>query len=347
MRFKAQAFSIVLLLAYFGCSPVVDPEVQPSCAGTFEGKTFAHHVIGFYPAYRHDITPVSRIRWDMLTRVIYAFAIPRADGSLDTSRLTQISALVSTAHAHGVEVYVSVGGGGSSEGLTALAANDDTRRIFVETVSQYLETHCLDGVDIDWEHWTKDNANLPVASEKASLVALLQDLRTALDGPKISLDVYPGDWFGRHYEDVHPLVDYVHVMGYDFSGPWSAPGPHSSFEQAIGSGSSASSTGLAYWTNYRRWPKNKIVLGVPFYGRDFDDRGGAGITYRDIVARHSDAPGMDRVANIYYNGVQTITDKTRYAIDNGLPGVMIWEIAQDTEDPATSLLHAIDAVANP
>ena len=119
----------------------------------------------------------------MLTRVIYAFAIPRADGSLDTSRLTQISALVSTAHAHGVEVYVSVGGGGSSEGLTALAANDDTRRIFVETVSQYLETHCLDGVDIDWEHWTKDNANLPVASEKASLVALLQDLRTALDGP--------------------------------------------------------------------------------------------------------------------------------------------------------------------
>ncbi|MXX96133.1 MAG: glycoside hydrolase family 18 protein [Rhodothermaceae bacterium] len=347
MQFRAQAFSIVLLLAYFGCSPVVDPEVEPSCAGTFEGKTFAHHVIGFYPAYRHDVTPISQIRWDMLTRVIYAFAIPRADGSLDTSRLTQVGTLVSTAHAHGVEVYVSVGGGGSSEGLTALAANDDTRRVFVETVGQYLETHCLDGVDIDWEHWTKDNANMPVPSEKASLVSLLQDLRAALDGPKISLDVYPGDWFGRHYEDVHPLVDHVHVMSYDFSGPWSAPGPHSSFEQAIGSGSSASSTGLAYWTNYRGWPKNKLVLGVPFYGRDFDDRGGAGITYRDIVALHSDAPDMDRVANIYYNGVQTITNKARYAIDNGFPGVMIWEIAQDTEDPATSLLHAIDAVANP
>ena len=104
MRFKAQAFLFVLLFANFGCSPVVDPVAQPGCAGTFEGKPFAHHVIGFYPAYKHDVTPVSQIRWDLLTRVIYAFAIPRADGSLDTSRLTQIDALASAAHAHGVEV---------------------------------------------------------------------------------------------------------------------------------------------------------------------------------------------------------------------------------------------------
>ncbi len=347
MRHGAIGFLTALFLVFIGCSPVVEPDAQPGCAGTFEGKAFAHHVIGFYPAWKHGVTPVPQIRWELLTRVIYAFAIPRADGSLDTSQLTQIGPLAAAAHAHGVEVYVSVGGGGSSGDFPALAANGDTRKNFVETVSQYLETHCLDGVDIDWEHWTKDNANLPVASEKAGLVALLQELRAALDGPRISLDVYPGDWFGRHYEDVHPLVDYVHVMGYDFSGPWSAPGPHSSFEQAVGSGSAASSTGLAYWTNYRKWPKSKIVLGVPFYGRDFDDRGGAGVAYRDIIARNPDAPNMDRVANIYYNGVQTISDKARYVVDGGFPGVMIWEIAQDTQDSATSLLYAIDAVANP
>ncbi len=347
MRYQANGFLIALLLVSIGCTSVVEEEAQPSCAGTFERKTFAHHVIGFYPAWKHDLTPVSQIRWDLLTRVIYAFAIPRADGSLDISQLTQVDALATAAHAHGVEIYLSVGGGGGSGDFPALAANGNTRRNFVQSVSQYLETHCLDGVDIDWEHWTKDNANMPVASEKAGLVALLQELRAALDGPDISLDVYAGDWFGRHYEEVHPLVDYVHVMGYDFSGPWSAPGPHSSFEQAIGSGSAASSTGLAYWTNYRKWPKSKIVLGVPFYGRDFDNGGGVGVAYREIVARYSDAPNMDRVANIYYNGVQTISDKARYVVDNGFTGVMIWEIAQDAQDSATSLLHAIDAVANP
>ena len=326
---------------------MVDEEAQPACDSTFERKPFNTHVIGFYPAWKHDVTPVSQIRWELLTRVIYAFAIPSADGSLDVSQLTQIGALATAAHAHGVEVYLSVGGGGGSEGFPILAANEESRRNFVQTVRQYLEAHCLDGVDIDWEHWTKDGANRPVASEKAGLVALLQELRAELNGSEISLDVYPGDWFGRHYEDVHPLVDYVHVMGYDFTGPWSAPGPHSAFEQAVGTGSDVSSSGLAYWTNYRKWPKSKIVLGVPFYGRDFDDNGGVGVAYRDIVARFSEAPNMDRVANIYYNGVQTITDKTRYVVDNGFTGVMIWEIAQDTRDSATSLLHAIDGIANP
>ena len=347
MRHRTSGLLIALLIVIGGCTSAVEPDAPAGCAGTFEGKAFAHHVIGFYPYYRHDLTPVSEIRWDLLTRVIYAFAFPRADGSLDTSQLTQIGALAETAHANGVEVYLSVGGGGTSEGFPVLAANADARKNFVQSVSQVLETHCLDGVDIDWEHWTKDNALMPVPSEKESLVTLLQELRAALDGPGISIDVFAGDWGGRHYEDVHHLVDYVHVMGYDFSGPWSRPGPHSSFAQAIGSGSTASSTGLAYWTNYRKWPRSKIILGVPFYGRDFDNEGGQGVTYRDIVARHSDAPNKDRVANIYYNGVQTISDKARYVVDNGFPGVMIWEIAQDTEDPATSLLYALDAVANP
>ena len=50
-----------------------------------------------------------------------------------------------------------------------------------------------------------------------------------------------------------------------------------------------------------------------------------GFAYRDIVARYPNAPGMDRVENIYYNGRQTIADKTQYVVENGFPGVMIWE----------------------
>ena len=346
MRHHTDDILIALVLLIVGCGSVVEQEAL-QCAGTFEQKVFQHHVIGFYPAWKHDVTPVSQIRWDLLTRVIYAFAIPRDDGSLDIDDLTQIDTLAAAAHAHGVEVYLSVGGGSGSASFPVLAADRNARDTFVQAISRYLEEHCLDGVDIDWGHWTKDGANVPVPSERAGLVSLLRDLRAALDSRAISLDVYPGDWFGRHYDDIHSLVDYVHVMGYDFSGPWSAPGPHSSFEQAIGSGSNASSTGLAYWTNYRKWPTNKIMLGVPFYGRDFDNNGGAGISYREIVARYPKAADMNRVANIYYNGVQTIVDKTRHVVDNGYPGVMIWEIAQDTRDSATSLLHAIDSVANP
>ena len=338
----------VFCASIIGCTTVTEEEVATvECPETLVPKSFDHHVIGFYPSYKHEVLPVAQIRWDLLTRVIYAFAIPRSDGTIDVSRLTQASTLKAAAHEHGVEVYFSVGGGGGSEHFSAMARNPATRSRFVESVVGFVNTHCLDGVDLDWEGWTKDANNAPVVSEMNDFRALVQELDAALGTASLSLDVYAGNWNGQHYLDVHHLVDYVHVMAYDFTGPWSAPGPHSSYNLAIGSGSGASSTGLAYWNGFRKWPKSKLILGVPFYGRDFDNQGGVGIAYRDIIALDAEAPNKDRVNNIYYNGVQTIADKAQYVVDNGYPGVMIWELSHDTPEEPSSLLSAIDRVVNP
>jgi len=335
-------------LALYG-QDVAGPDPVTCSDNTFQPKSSTHEVIGFYPAGKHAVLPVSNIRWDKLTRVIYAFAIPRPDGTLDVSSLTRADSLANTAHAERVEVYLSIGGGSGSGNFPILAANADTRQTFVQEVQHFLGSHCFQGVDIDWEQWTKDSNNVPNASEKTNLVTLLQELRSALhpQGLKISIDVYPSNWYGQHYDDSVPsLVDYIHVMAYDFSGPWSAPGHHSSYEQAIGSDSQISSTGLSYWTQYRQWPKDKTILGLPFYGRDFDNNGGIGIAYRDILNQYAQAPTTDHVANIYYNGRQTITDKTQFVVNNDYPGVMIWEISHDTHDVNTSLLDAIDQAIN-
>lgn len=47
---------------------------------------------------------------------------------------------------------------------------------------------------------------------------------------------------------------------------------------------------------------------------------------------------------VYYNGVDLIEKKTRYAKEN-LGGVMIWELTQDTGDAGKSLLQAIGRAA--
>lgn len=335
----------LLLIPACRDNPLDSEESEPVvCTVPFTPKSTTHEVVGFYPWYRHESLPPAEIRWDKLTRVIYAFAVPTADGTLDTSRVSLVDPLVTSAHANGVEAYVSIGGGGLSGDFPLMAANEKSRRRFVTRVRDYLGAHCLDGVDIDWEAWTKDALGRPLESEMDNLVLLLTELREELHplGLHLSIDVYAGNWGGQHYRDaVEDLVDEVYVMAYDFSGPWSGPGPHSSYEQAIGSGSTSASTGLAYWVGYRGWDKQKIYLGVPFYGRDFDLNGGEGVTYRDILARYPEAAEGDRVANIYYNGPATIEAKTRYVVENGYPGIMIWEIAQDTQEESTSLLSAI------
>jgi GH18 family chitinase len=347
-------FVMVMLSILISCS---DEEIvtdgyleEPACKESFIPKSFNYHVIGFYPSYRHSTLPVSEIDWEKITRIVYAFAKPNVDGTLYTSELTNISQLVEEAHAHGVEVYFSVGGGGSnSEHFPAIAADKEASERLVKEIRQYLFENCLDGVDIDWENWSGSLTNTVNMEESMAYAEILMNLKNEIKpfGLGLSIDVSASHWGGRHILDVKDYVDYLQVMAYDFTGPWSEPGPHSSFEDAIGSGSDASSTGLAYWVNYRNWSRSKVVLGVPFYGRDFDNQGGAGITYAEILNRYPDAWDYDQVDNIYYNGISTMIQKAQYVKNYNYTGVMIWELAQDHPSDSLSLLNYLHQALNP
>lgn len=104
---------------------------------------------------------------------------------------------------------------------------------------------------------------------------------------------------------------------------------HSSYDFAVAS--------AQYWTDTRGMDPEKVVLGVPFYGRP-------AASYADILAANPDAYNTD-VSTIngmetYYNGIPTITAKTQWACEN-VGGIMIWQISQDTTDLDKSLLNAI------
>ena len=354
-RIRLRVVYIIISLVILGsCSKddVIDDGYldEPVCQTSFVPKSIDHEVIVFYPYYRHSTLPVSEIRWDKISRIVYAFARPNADGTLNTNDLTAITQLVDEAHANGVEVYVSVGGGGSgSDHFPAIAADEEALSRLVREIRQYVFKHCLDGVDIDWEKWTGSATNTVIQEESMAYARILQMLQQELQpfGLGLTIDVSASNWGGRHIPEVEEYVDYVQVMAYDFTGPWSAPGPHSAFEDAIGTGSDVNSTGLAYWVNYRGFSKDKIILGVPFYGRDFDINGGDGVTYANILQEYPDAWKYDRVDNIYYDGISTMVQKAQYIKDNQYPGVMIWELAQDHPADSLSLLNYLDQVLNP
>ncbi len=127
-------------------------------------------------------------------------------------------------------------------------------------------------------------------------------------------------------------------MAYDATGPWNPnkPGPHSSLEFAKSS--------TSYWLG-RGLPKEKAVLGLPFYGYGFGPAFRAdGYTYAEIVAAHPGAENLDQVGQtIYYNGLPTIRAKTQFVRAEELAGVMVWSVDQDAAG-SRSLLSAIDGV---
>jgi GH18 family chitinase len=104
--------------------------------------------------------------------------------------------------------------------------------------------------------------------------------------------------------------------------------PHSPYAYAV--------TCLEYWSG-RGLPRNKLVLGVPFYGKKPQR------AYRQLVSEDPRAPQRDELDGVHYNGIETIKRKTALALVRG-SGVMIWELTQDTAD-ASSLLRAIHEAA--
>jgi GH18 family chitinase len=88
----------------------------------------------------------------------------------------------------------------------------------------------------------------------------------------------------------------------------------------------------------------KLVLGVPFYGRP------GNATYRTLLANDPATASGDRVSfqgiEQNYNGPATVRRKTELALQR-VGGIMIWELSQDARG-SDSLLRVIsEAVAAP
>lgn len=291
-------------------------------------------VVGYYPAWKPD--KLSAIDFSIITHICYAFAIPTPDGALlDLQNPDTARTILQSAHANGAKVLLSVGGWSYNDiplenVFVEATANETKIRQFAESILSMCETYGFDGVDMDWEHPRVDGTS---AKQYESLMLLLSErlhaqgkLLTAavLSGVTVDGNIYYDA--AAHTNVVLNAVDFINVMAYD-GGDGER---HSSYSFAVNCGT--------YWKDTRGLPAYKVVMGMPFYARPSWE------SYGIILESVPKASDMDCVSyngmEVYYNGLDTITAKTRYAKEN-LGGVMVWELTQDTSDPDKSLLQAI------
>ena len=292
----------------------------------------AFRVIGYYPDWYGDVSDA--VDWSKVTHVNYAFAIPTVDGEVRPFDDESVAGhLIAAAHENKVEVGLALGGWSYMDvplQATFEQATDsaEKRARLVESVAAAVDKYGFDGVDVDWEYPTDRTA------EQYGL--FMTELDGALEkrGKWLSIAVMGGvDGNGNalmgafaYSEEVLELVDWVNVMAYDGD----AGSGHSPYDYAVNCGS--------FWINRRGVPKEKVNIGVPFYERP------GWTAYADIVAAdpenaHSDS-AMVNGKKVYYNGLDTMAAKTRWACENA-GGVMIWELTQDSKDQSLSLLNCI------
>ena len=186
-------------------------------------------------------------------------------------------------------VLLSLGGWADSAGdkYSRLVASPAARAAFVTSTVEFLLQHGFQGLVLEWHFpvcWQSDCSKGP-SSDKPGLAALAKELRDAFDGEDLTLAATLSGYMeviDKAY-DVRKLgveLDFMNIMTYDWRGYWDGrTGHHSpihrdtSHEDGYTDDFNIDAV-MAYYEQLGA-PKNKLVLGIPFYGQSFTTRGNA------------------------------------------------------------------------
>ncbi|RMI95092.1 Chitinase 1 [Fusarium kuroshium] len=270
-----------------------------------------------------------------------------------------------------LKVMLSIGGWTWSTNFAAVAASTTTRTTFAKSAVTLMKDWGFDGVDIDWEHPANED-------DATNMVLLLKAVRDELDsyaaefasGHRFQLSIAAPAGF-EHYSKLHladlaQILDYINLMAYDYAGSWSTHTGHNA--NLYANDEEPDATPFNTDDAVRAYldagvPAEKLVLGVPIYGRSFQGTAGLGEPFVDVgfgswekgvwdysaLPKDGAVPGFDPAARAHYSynaatgefisfdPPEAVQQKVAYLQQLGLGGAMFWEASADKSGSASLL----------
>lgn len=302
-----------------------------TCQSQAQKNTSKFKIVGYYSLKSALTADLSTVPFNKLTHINLFFLNPDTLGNFSQD-LSAIGPFIKAAHANNVKVLPSIAGGGKHNYYHDLL-KDDKRNKFVQDLLQIVLTYDFDGIDVDIEGSDIDENYEKLAVELSKAFKPHKKLVTS------AIAVFYKDVLS---DKALAQYDFMNIMSYDHTGPWtpSKPGPHSTYDHAVAD--------LDYFYTVRKIPKNKLVLGVGFYGYGFGPTltsTATSMNFGDILTKFPGSENSDQLnlpdsSILYYNGIPTIRKKTALAKQRA-SGIMIWQILGDASGE-TSLLQAIN-----
>lgn len=213
--------------------------------------------------------------------------------------------------------------GASSGEWKAMVADETARTVFAKNIKKVLQQHKLDGIDLDFE-WAEN------AKEYEDYSQAILKMREVLGDRYIfSVSLHPVCY--KISQEAIAAVDFISLQCY---GPSPVRFPIEKYCSDI-------QMVLDYGI-----PKGKLVAGVPFYGvtKDNSKKTEAYFSFvQDGLVTGLAQNEVTYKADVYvFDGQDNIRTKTRYAKEQGLRGMMSWDLATDLPlSDSRSLLKAM------
>lgn len=275
----------------------------------------------------------------------------------------RLRAIVPAAHRNNTKILFSVGGSGNYKGFSS-AIKKENRTQFINTIVDLIQTYGFDGVDLDMEPIRKkDFSNY--YQFVLSLEAKLSTIQTWNgEEPLITIAALKGEEVSELYARLQYHVDQINIMTYDMAQAWPSwqawhnsalysdgitfegtDKPMSNIDQkvqiALDAGINRSKLGIGidfygyiwhsvhYLGKWDKWPKQDLSImersgGVPY--TELYERFNLMDASWDNIAKSPYLNVEDPKAFVSFDNERSVRAKVQYAINEGLGGVILWEL---------------------
>ena len=300
-----------------------------------------------------------------LDAIIYAFVEIDSSGNLVVPAPSFLRSMVRLKEEKPELLVIAAIGGWAADGFSDAALTPTSRYNFARNIQKLINDYKLDGIDLDWEYPGSSASGIKSRpQDRENFTLLITALRDVL-GPNTWISVAgTGDstYINNSVEidKIAPLITHFNLMSYDFTA--GETGSSGQKHQANLYDSALSLPGYSTDRYVRNlinagMPSEKILLGVPFYGRL-----GATITksYDELRKSYINKDGyeyrFDNDAKVPYlvrdgefamsfDNEVSIFLKAQYVLENCLGGIFSW---QSTFDQANILARAMyESINNP
>ena len=300
-----------------------------------------------------------------LDAVIYAFVEINPDGTLLVPTPNYLNYLLSLKNSKpSLKIIAAIGGWGA-EGFSDAASTPRSRYDFARNVNELINDYGLDGIDLDWEYPGSSTAGIKSSpQDRENFTLLITAIRDVIGDDAWLSVAGTGDsgytTRSAEIDKIAPLITHFNLMSYDFTA--GETGERGRRHQANLYDSNLSLPGYSVDAMVQNlinngMPSEKILLGVPFYGRlgatttasydelrrNYINKNGYDYRFDDtakvpyLVKDGQFAMSFDNDLSIYIKG--------QYVLNNCLGGIFSWT---STFDQANILARAMyESINNP